>query len=250
MRVQEMKKKVIDGEIPSLNRSKDEILRKKAAKGGACAATWYLKGQTSRVVKCQPTPGGLLTKNLKKALNPDGCKERTHVMEEGGLPVTVGLRVNDPFHPGSCRYGDPKCIVEQNKDCGLMGNIYEITCNSCQEAVIQEQGEQCSRQPGGQMGPNYIGMTATSAHCRMKAHLKGQLSKKEVNPLFRHDRDHHGGHKQEYRMRILTREQRILPLSVMEALYIESQSPGTTINEKNEFGRGKLVRIVASRGVD
>ena len=34
MRVKEMRRKVSDGEIPSLNRSKDEILRTKAAKGG------------------------------------------------------------------------------------------------------------------------------------------------------------------------------------------------------------------------
>ena len=162
----------------------------------------------------------------------------------------MGLRVNDPFHPGSCRFGDPKCIVESNKDCGQMGNIYKITCMTCQEAVIQEHGNQISRLPGGQLGPNYIGMTATSAHCRMVAHLEGQLAKKEANPLFRHDRDHHGGQLQKYRMRILCREQRVLPLSIMEALYIESQSPGTTINEKNEYGRGKLFRIVASRGVD
>ena len=166
-----MKRKVSEGEIPSLNRNKEEIIKTKAAKGGACAATWYLRWMTSKVVKCQSTPGGALTTRLKKTLNREGFKERIQVMEEGGLPISVGLRVNDPFYPGSCRYGDPKCIVENNKDCGQMRNVYEITCFNCQEAVIQEHGEQTSRLPGGQLGPNYIWMTATSAHCRMVAHL-------------------------------------------------------------------------------
>ena len=80
-------------------------------------ATWYLKGKTSKVVKCQTTPGGLLTARLKKTLNPEGAKERVQIMEEGGLPISIGLRVNDPFHPGSCRFGDTKCIVENGKDC-------------------------------------------------------------------------------------------------------------------------------------
>ena len=139
--------------------------------------------------------------------------------------------------------------MEQGKDCGAMGNIYEITCVKCQESVTQEHGEQISRQPGGQLGPNYIGMTMTSAHCRMDSHLKGQLAKTQSNPLHRHDRDHHNGQVQEYKMRILSRELRVLPLSIMEALYIESQSPGSTMNERNEYGRGNIVRLVASRGV-
>ena len=88
-----------------------------------------------------------------------------------------------------------------------------------------------------------------SSHCRMASHLKGQLAKSESNPLYRHDRDHHDGQVQDYKMRILHRESKILPLSIMEALYIEAQSPGSTMNERNEYGRGSLVRMVASRGV-
>ena len=116
-RVEEMKRKVREGEIESLNRSKSEILRAKESKGGVTAATWYLKGSTVSVTKCQPTPGGELATRLKKTLNPKDSKEKIQVVEEGGLPISVGLRTNDPFRPQSCRYEDNKCMVESGKDC-------------------------------------------------------------------------------------------------------------------------------------
>ena len=91
-------------------------------------------------------------------------------------------------------------------------------------------------------------MTSTSAHCRMSGHLAGQRSKSSNNPLYRHDRDCHDGDPQSYTMRILSREKSLLPLSILESLYIEKQVDGTSINEKNEAGRGCLVRMVAIRG--
>ena len=130
LRKEEMERKLKAGEITSLNRNKEEIIRMKAAKGGLIASTWFLKGQTTSTIKCQPTPGGNLAKRLNKALNPEGKKERTHVVEEGGLPVTATLRRTDPFHPGTCRFQDPDCIVETGKDCAQTGCIYEITCTS------------------------------------------------------------------------------------------------------------------------
>ena len=170
-------------------------------------------------------------------------------MEEGGLPISAGLKVNDPFKPDTCRYGDSKCIVENGKDCATMGILYEITCQSCSEVIELEDGEQVSRQPGGQKAPNYIGMSMTSAHCRMHDHLAGQRQKKENNPLNRHDRDSHQGVPQQYRTRILTRERNLLPLTIIEGLFIERQQSGTSFNDRNEYGRGSLVRFTASRGL-
>ena len=91
-------------------------------------------------------------------------------------------------------------------------------------------------------------MTSTSAHCRMSGHLAGQRSKSSNNPLYRHDRDCHDGDPQSYTMRILSREKSLLPLSILESLYIEKQVDGTSINKKNEAGRGCFVRMVAIRG--
>ena len=83
----------------------------------------------------------------------------------------------------------------------------------------------------------------------MSDHLAGQRAKRDNNPLFRHDRDRHDSEPQEYTTRILGSEQRLLPLTVLEALYIEAQVPGTTMNDRNEYGRGNIVRIRASRGI-
>ena len=128
-----------------------------------------------------------------------------------------------------------------------MGVIYKITCKTCNQDI--DQGGEESRDPGGQKAPNYMGMTMTSAHCRMVDHLGGQRAKRDNNPLYRHDRDKHNGEPLGYTTRILGCEQRLLPLTILEALYIEAQVPGTTINDRNEYGRGNLVRFTVSRGL-
>ena len=77
MRYEEMRRKLSNGEIQSLNRSKEEILRSKISKGGLSASSWYLKGKTERVMYCQPTPGGKLAKKLKVALKEVSKGART-----------------------------------------------------------------------------------------------------------------------------------------------------------------------------
>ena len=247
MRQEEMKRKVEMGEIVSLHRDRKQIIASKERKGGFQASTWYLQGSTSRTVRVDPTPGGILCKEVNKILNPEGCSERTHVVEEGGIPVTTSVRRNDPFYSGTCRYGDQNCIVKQGVNCSQSGCLYEITCNNCLEPVDLSQDCKESREPGGQPRLNYIGMTMTSLHNRMVGHLKGQRYKNSSNPLFRHDRDKHNGAQQTYSTRLIAKEQKIMPLAVLESLYIESQIPGTTLNDRNERGRGGLVRIQATR---
>ena len=65
-----MKRKLYEGEITSLHRTKKEIEASKAKKEGVTASTWYLKGDIYRTVKCQPSPNGSLAIELSKALNP------------------------------------------------------------------------------------------------------------------------------------------------------------------------------------
>lgn len=128
-----------------------------------------------------------------------------------------------------------------------MGAIYEITCNACSETLDLSKAKE-TRKPGGQGRPNYIGLTRTSVHCRTQGHLRGQKAKTKSNPLHRHDIEGHGGHPQEYTARIMARERQQLPLNTLEALYIEKQCPGTSLNDKNEAGRGGIVRLRAVRG--
>ena len=95
---------------------------------------------------------------------------------------------------------------------------------------------------------NYVGKSRTSAHWRMQGHLSGQRSRSNSNPLYRHDVEGHEGIPQEYTARILATEGKQLPLNILEALYIEQQRPNTTLNDKNEAGRGGIVRLRAVRG--
>ena len=67
------------------------------------------------------------------------------------------------------------------------------------------------------------------------------------NPLFRHDEDIHNGMTQSYKTRILATEMNLLPLCILEGLYIEKQDPQLRMNERNESGRGGIIRLVASR---
>ena len=48
-------------------------------------------------------------------------------------------------------------------------------------------------------------------------------------------------------MRILAQEQNLLPLCVREGLFIEKQKPGFSMNDRNEAGRGGIIRLTASR---
>ena len=61
--------------------------------------------------------------------------------------------------------------------------------------------------------------------------------------------DVNSGEPQSYSTRIMNSEMNILPLRVLEALYIEKQRGGTSINEKNEYRRGALIRLRAERSV-
>ena len=56
-RHEEMLRKLEAGEIKSLNRTREEIQARKQDKGGLTASSWFLKGDTVRVMTCQPTPG-------------------------------------------------------------------------------------------------------------------------------------------------------------------------------------------------
>ena len=79
--------------------------------------------------------------------------------------------------------------------------------------------------------------------------LKGQKAKSSANPLWRHDKKMHDGNFQQYTTRIMSKERNLLPLTIKEGLYIEKQVPNTTLNDRNEFGRGALIRLTAERSV-
>ena len=116
--------------------------------------------------------------------------------------------------------------------------MYSIQCNTC-EALVEDDRE-TSR---------YIGMTRTTLHNRMLGHLKDQRYKKSKSLLHCHDTLCHGGIPQRYTMKSRGSDKKLLRLSVLEALNIEKHPDELLMNERNEGGRGGIVRITASRVV-
>ena len=68
-----------------------------------------------------------------------------------------------------------------------------------------------------------------------------------INALVKHNQEIHGGNKQSYTARLISQERGLLHLSVKEALLLESQLAGTSMNDRLEMGRGTgIIRIRAS----
>ena len=130
--------------------------------------------------------------------------------------------------------GDPNCIVKSNQQCDRMGVIYNIQCNTCNEQIEDYEEK-------------YVGMTRTSVHNRMLSHLKDQKNKKMSSPMYRHDTCKHNGIPQKYSTTIVAAEKKIVKLSCLEGIMIEKVPDSLLLNERNEKGRGGIVRISATR---
>ena len=181
---------------------------------------------------------------LRKAIGTTNDGQTRLVLEDGGAPITLGLKKKDPFETNACKFGDPQCWIKDGK-CHKMSCIYNITCNTCQEEVDPEI-RQSHQEPGGTKTSHYIGMTATSLHNRHKSHRDGHRRGDSNNPMARHDKDTHSGVKQQYTAMFLGEERGLLPLAMKEVLMIEKQTHRTSINDKMERGRGTgVIRIQA-----
>ena len=156
----------------------------------------------------------------------------------------MGLKRKDPFPTNTCTFKDPKCQVKQGVDCSQVMNVYKITCLSCTKEMGPSKGPD---KPGKEKSPHYIGMTTCSLHNRMKTHQSHQSSGNMKGPQARHDKECHQGEKQVYQTEIVAKERKLLTLYTNEALWIEGQDPQSSLNERQEGGRGGVVRIIATR---
>ena len=133
-----------------------------------------------------------------------------------------------------------------DKYCSNMSKIYVIRCLTCRQTLDPTVREKPDL-PGGVRTAYYLGMTACSIHNRMLSHRKGHRRKDKDTPLHCHNMEHHGGEVQQYQADIVGGDRGLLHLSLREALLIEGQDPALSLNSKIEQGRGKLVRIQATR---
>ena len=89
-------------------------------KGGLSAASWFLGGDVRPVITRQETLGSKLVEKVRKEVGVSWDGSRNIVMEEGGVPLTMGLKRTDPCETEGCQFGDPDCWVE-GKKCSTMG---------------------------------------------------------------------------------------------------------------------------------
>ena len=98
------------------------------------------------------------------------------------------------------------------------------------------ENEDVSKNVAESKKPSYIGLTRTTLHNRMEAHLESQKYKYNHSPMWRYDRDAHRGTHQDYTCKIIGNERKIVCLYMREAIDIEKLEPGQKINVK-ERGR-------------
>ena len=98
LRMEEMRRKVVRGDIESVNRKKSRN-------------------------QC-----------LVSSLSGD---QQSFVMEDRGIPISASLQKSYPFRNQQCRFNEPKYIVERGRDCSTHGVLYEITCVKCNSEIIE-----------------------------------------------------------------------------------------------------------------
>ena len=119
----------------------------------------------------------MLASKIKKAIGNTKDGQTRLILEDGGAPVTLGLKVKDLFGVPICQFGDPECWVSEGK-CGKMFCLYCIICNTCNEQINPNVRQQM-HEPGGIKTSHYLGMTSTSLHNRQLVHRKGQFGDPE-----------------------------------------------------------------------
>ena len=94
----------------------------------------------------------MLSNNLCKS--SDSVK-KTVVLEEGGHPISLGLKKRDPFAVEGCKFNDTKCIMKRGSDCSIMNAVYVIRCIQCKQELDPNIKENPAL-PGGVKSSHYL----------------------------------------------------------------------------------------------
>jgi hypothetical protein len=96
---------------------------------------------------------------------------------------------------------------------------------------------------------NYVGQTGRTAHCRMSEHSAAIARKDIKNALAKHMMsDYPEAGRPSFMMKIISRHKSNLERNIYEALVIERQILGLSLNLRGEWGKDRgIVRLTASR---
>ena len=211
-------------------------------------AGWFKAGGggSDFPIFCPMTPGGRLAAKWKKVAEDirwsTGGDVSARVVEQGGIPLHAVLGKPLPQQEDNCRKTDCQpCLGGQTKhqSChqGALGGVgYELECNICKLE--------------GKMAV-YSGETSRTFYTRTKEHLSGFATKKEDNPMLKHQSNFHPGVDPNYSMRVLQVFKDPLTRQVNEGVRINNNrsTPGYLMNSKSEFRQGEVARVTVTRGL-
>ena len=133
-------------------------------------------------------------------------------------------------------------MVDPKDDCSRQAQVYIVTCNSCNMKVEEGPENRLGPRPteaGGEARLNYIGMTGTSLHARGMSHLTAVKAKLQNNALALHCIMQHAGEIQQFTMKCCSSHRTVLSRYKTEAVFIEHQRMGTSLNSRMEGGGGR-----------
>ena len=89
-------------------------------------------------------------------------------------------------------------------------------------------------------------MTGCSLHARMKSHMQSVSLRDSKSTLSKCIVEKHDGESMGFTMKPMTGHMTVLGRYKGEAVFIEQQQEGTSINGRMEGGRGGLVRLTGN----
>ena len=232
--------KQIEDEIKSGTRiryrTSQQIHDQKRSQTGNFPNTWFLKGDTTSILKIPCTPNSKLVNLMREKIGssrgPDGGL--TKFVEMGGLPISLTFPMKE-YLTGTtgCQF-EEKCLINDDQDCRITRAVYRIICKTCED------------RDGSKFV--YLGTTGFSMHKRMMEHSYCARTKKISNALGKHSALHHVGENTvEYVSEIIQGGIKYnLERFIFEAIEIEEgrNNPVYSImNSRSEWGGRGLPRI-------
>ena len=111
-------------------RTKIQIDQSKRNTTGNFPNTWFLRNETTNILKVPCTPNSILVNNMKQKAGQSRGPDNglTKFVEMGGEPISLLFPMKE-FLTGSkgCQYA-PKCYISENQDCRVTRGIYRIIC--------------------------------------------------------------------------------------------------------------------------
>ena len=216
-------------------RTKAQIEEHKQNTIGNFPNTWFLKNETTNILKVPCTPNSSLVNSMRQkagsSRGPD--KGITKFVEMGGIPVTLLFPMKE-FLTGTkgCQYAQ-KCYITDTQDCRVTRGIYRIICHTCQE----RDGKRFV----------YVGTSGFSVHKRMQEHMQCVRSQQISNALAKHVELFHTNDNAEFVTEVIKGNIKYnLERFIYEAVEIEAirNDPDIyTMNSRSEWGGKGLPRV-------